>query len=548
MTTFISLGLSSNAARLRQEAVEYLEARIEGYKPAPASLEVILLEAIAQMVSAIYVAAGEVPLAIFQRFGEELLGIPYSGGSAATIELTFESYEAAPTEGYTIRAETYVNVGGFGFKTLSVATIEYGQTSVAVKAIAVEAGEEYNSLSGEAELITALAYIKAVTVSLASTGGSEPETDEEYVEKLRTALTLLAPRPITALDYTNFVLSADLPSGVNAKELIKVARAVSIDGYKPGTTELEGKIESGSLSTIKEVTSFTGITVGTELSGLTIAPGTTVVSFNEGAKTITMSAKASGEHTKGKIKAIGTYGNERCVTTWVLGPEGATVVTANLEAIETFIKGGTILGTAYPERREQNFLFYCEAPQETAVSVSYAAKMLPGFTEATTREEVAKGLERLLDPETWGTLNAYQSTIPWLNDTTVHYNKVLGVIQAAAGIDYVTELKIGTSVAPTPASADVVLVGPTPLPSKLFSQTVTGEVTEGSEVVKGLPASALRTVGMYVSGEGIPAGTYIVEVKSETELKLSAKATGTHSKDSLTIANVLGALEPETYA
>jgi Baseplate J-like protein len=547
---FIDLGLSTNAAALRQEAIEFIEGKIENWKPSEAATIVIVIEALAQIVSAIYAAAGEVPKAIFQKFGEELLGVPYAQGSSATITLVFEAYEAAPTEGLLIPAGTYVSVGGYGFETVSTTTIEHGQTTVTVNAIAVEVGEAYNDLSTEAELVDALAYIKAVSVSTASTGGSEPEGEEGYLERLRRRLTLFTECPVTALNYANFILGADIPSGVTAGQYVSISRAVAIDGYKPGETVFEGKIESGHLSTIKEVTSFTGITVGSEIldTAGVIPPGTVVTAVNESAKEITLSASASGEHAKEKMTSVGTYKNERCVTAWVLGPDAGEVVAANREAIETYIKGGLILGTTYPERREQNFLFYCLAPEETAVSIAYQAKVLPGFDTATCEAEVLKGLERLLAPETWGTLSGYQSNIPWLNDNTVRHNKVLGVIQNVGGIDYVTELKISTNRQPVPGETDVVLAGPTPLPSRLFVQTVTGEITEGSETIKGLPSSAERQKGMYVSGIGIPAGTHIVEVKSESEVKLSAKATATNTKAFLTISSVLATLEAETYA
>ena len=56
----------------------------------------------------------------------------------------------------------------------------------------------------------------------------------------------------------------------------------------------EGKIEAGTLTVIRGVTNWIGVKKGAKLSGLTITGGATISSFSETAKTITMSAPASG--------------------------------------------------------------------------------------------------------------------------------------------------------------------------------------------------------------------------------------------------------------
>ncbi len=54
-----------------------------------------------------------------------------------------------------------------------------------------------------------------------------------------------------------------------------------------------------------------------------------------------------------------------------------------------------------------------------------------------------------------------------------------------------------------------------------------GEIEEGSDLIKGLTTTANLIVGTVVTGEGIPAETTITELVAPGEVKLSAEATET---------------------
>ena len=136
-----------------------------------------------------------------------------------------------------------------------------------VQAQAVGEGEAYNGLSAEVELVSSLNFVKAVTAIGTSAGGSKAEDENKYLNRLVNYLQLSAPRPVTALDYANFALTADIPNAAGTGDVL-VARAVALDGGPPGEATFEGTIESGHLETIKEVTSFTGVTVGSELKDI----------------------------------------------------------------------------------------------------------------------------------------------------------------------------------------------------------------------------------------------------------------------------------------
>lgn len=545
---FADLGVTTDPSALLREAIEFIEEQIEGWEPNEASLLYILLQAVARLAANEQNTAQEITFQIFNAFGTEIIGLPYREGVPARVSLVFESLEAAPSEGYTIPQGTFVSVAGYGFQTTAEAIIPSGETTVTVTAGAVAEGEAYNGLSTEVILEDSLNFVKAVTAESPSSGGMKAEDETEYVNRLVAYLQLSAPRPVTAQDYANFALSADIPNAAG-NGFVEVSRAVALDGYRPGETVFEATVKAGELTLLQEVTSFTGITVGSELKDTAgvLVPGTTVTAINTSAKTITLSTPAKEAHVKEKITSIGTYENERCVTLRVLGPEGAEVPSAEREAIHAYIAGGTIAGKEYPGYREVNFELFVESPAETSVNIRYAVNVLPEYSTSVVEAAILVALERLLSPSTWGAPGAYQSTVLWLNKRTVGYNKVIGTIESVPGVDELTELELSTNESPTPGASSVVLIGPTPLPHKLFSQTVTGNLEAASKKVAGLPKSSERYKGMYVSGKGIPSGTYILSVTSETEVELSANATIKLSATSVTISNVQGALTLESF-
>ncbi len=549
MAEYSDLGVTTDPSALEREALTVLEELVPGFVPNPASLLMILIGVIARLAANLQNTAQEITFQVFNAFGTEIIGLPYREGVAARVSLVFESDAPAPSEGLAIPQGTFVSVAKYGFQTIAEAIIPSGATTVTVVAEAVAEGEAYNGLSEEVVVEDSLNFVKAVTTAAPSAGGVKAEDETEYVNRLVAYLQLSAPRPVTALDYANFALSADIPNAAGTG-YVDVTRAVALDGYKPGETVFEATVESGHLETLKEVTSFTGITVGSELKDVAgvLVPGTTVLSVNEGAKTIALSTAATALHAKQKVTSIGTYNNERCVTLRVLGPGGLEVPTAEREAIQSYIAGGTIAGKAYPGFREVGFLLFVEAPQETSVNVRYAVQVLPEYSTSSVEAAINAALERLISPLTWRAPGAYQTSVQWLNKRIVGYNKVIGVIEGVAGVDELTELELSSSASPVPSTSNVVLIGPTPLPRKLLSQSTTGNLEASGKKVKGLPKSAERYKGLYVSGKGIPAGTYILSVTSETEVEISANATESLTGTPVTIASVQGTLTLEPFA
>ena len=490
MSNFVEVTFSQNEQELAEQAIERLVTLMEekGYSEwsySEADLEIILIGILAGMALTAAQIASVVPNAIFRQFGTQLLKVSYNEGTYAIGKTKWTVVPSGAIR--SIPAGTQIEIGGLGFAVQTETEVPASSSSVTLQVVALERGEEYNKQSGLAAQVNPLDWVLEVQLVGETYEGTNEENDEEYLIRLADTLALQAPRPITAEDYADFLLNA--PESIAG---VKVGRATSIDGYNGAENEFEGKIELGHLTEVKEVTSFTGITKGTELkdAGGVIPSGTTVESFNVSSKIIVMSASATAEHAKEKIKAIGSYENQRYVTTFVTNSKGEALTTEQMEILEHWLKGGEFKGIKYPGYREINFQCPVEAPQYNKISLICEVKVLPEYTKETVKVSVEEALRKFISPATWGNPSVTTSgDVTWLNYVNgeklyspIRYNQVIGVIEAVPGVGYVvsgsTGLKIGLETKPPTGTSDVYMYGAAPLPKLYTEQEV---VTEGGK-------------------------------------------------------------------
>lgn len=463
MNGFVEVQFTKDSATMAQEAIERLIGLMEakgylGWKAQEAALETILTEALSPIGEDVANVAAVVPAAIFRAFGTKLVGLPYNEGASASATTRWTLLEeGGKYPARTIPAGTQLTQGNIAFYVTSSVEVLEGHSTAEVHVVAVELGTEANGLTGLLEPVEAINWVKEVTILGETTGGAAQEEDSEYQNRLQAALELQAPRPITASDYATFIRDAPstiLPSGV------VVGRSTSIDGYNPGTTAFTGTTTEKS-KTLSEVSSFTGITVGTELEGAGIPSHTTVASINTGAKTLEMSAEASATHSKEAVNAIGSYENERMVCTFVTDKEGKALSSGAMTKLETWLK----------EYRELNFNTFVRAPSYSEVYVTAKVHVLKGYEEATVIAAVESALESYLSPATWANpTHAETGAQAWLNKVEgyniVRANSLIGLVESVPGVAYVFAgsegLKLGLSASPS-GTTDVTLPGPAPL-------------------------------------------------------------------------------------
>lgn len=476
MTSFIEVELPTGEQELAEEAKAKLVALVEaagitGFELSDGHMESIMIETEAPTAVVVAQIASVVPAAVFRQYGVQLIKLAFNEGASATATTKWTVVPEVAVR--QIPAGTTIEAGGLGFEVTTETEVKASVSSVEVPVVAVEKGIEYNSVSGVAQQTNPINFVTEVQFIGETSGGVGEEEDSEYLNRLATALTLQAPRPITAENYAAFVF--DIPSSVLPSGVV-VGRATAIDGYNGATNEPEGKVTSGSVK-MTEVTSYTGITVGTEVVGTGVPKGTVVEKVSEAeiaAKELTMSAKATSSPAKTKYKMIGSYENSRYVTTFVANKEGKALSAEAMTAIETWLKG----------YREINFKTPVAAPTENEVFVKTKIHILPEYTSATVKANVETAVKAFLSPATWGNPTASTTgASQWINYVNgvrlygiIRYNSVLEVIGAVPGVAYVfagaTGLEIGLESG-AKGTADLSMVGPAPLPAL---KTITAEV------------------------------------------------------------------------
>lgn len=224
MAEYIELPLTADATALSDLGKEYMADQIAGWVARPGNVESILLEANGQMGAEVVDQAAQIPPLVFAYFGQTILGIPVHEAVPATGSATFAfdpDYVGSVPAGTMVAFE---NPDGNSYVFGTDDDVESAGT-LTVGVTALEPGEEPNGSTGDGEVIDAVDGIASVTMSGAS-GGVAEETEDEYLDRLADALTILAPRPILPQDFATM-----------ARQVPGVGRAVAMDMYQPGTND-----------------------------------------------------------------------------------------------------------------------------------------------------------------------------------------------------------------------------------------------------------------------------------------------------------------------
>lgn len=213
-------------SELVDRALSDAATKLPGARFADGSVEVVLTEAQALVVSEIAYAINRVPGGVMDVL-LRLYGVERDLGAAPTATVTFA---LANTLGHTIPAGTVVRLAvGVGqtldFTTDAEVTAAPGQASVDAAVTGVSNTDAANGIAaGTAlELVSSLPYVDAVTLAVAVAAGADPETEESWrsrgVQRFsRLVTTLVHPEHFTAYALENPL----------------VYRALTLDDYDPG--------------------------------------------------------------------------------------------------------------------------------------------------------------------------------------------------------------------------------------------------------------------------------------------------------------------------
>lgn len=228
MAEYIELALIDDPDALTELGVEYMQQSIDGYIARPGNVETILLEANGQIGGEVVAQASLVAPVIFAYLGQNLLGIGLRPAAQAvsSAAVTFAVDAVVTLEQGAMISVPNPDGSAYVF-TLDVDVVSpAGGGVVGVGITALEPGATANGSYGNAELIDVIDGVVSVAVSTPASGGTDEETDSEYLNRLTSAMTILAPRPILPNDHA---VLAELVEGVG--------RALAIDLLLPGTTD-----------------------------------------------------------------------------------------------------------------------------------------------------------------------------------------------------------------------------------------------------------------------------------------------------------------------
>lgn len=226
---YITVPFVTDPDDLATQAFDYIESRFPGWLPNDGNLEVIHIEAISLIASALAFQASAVPDSIFRWLGP-LVDINPINAAPATVASTWTAIDAS---GYTIHAGTHVGIRVAGddlipFTVVADVTIAPGDTATAAGAVQLQAiaagsaGSGLGTVGGTVELIDPLGWVASIVQTAVTGGGVDAEIDATFLGRLRSEFQLLAPRPILPPDFA-----------VLARTVAGVYRAVAIDGYNP---------------------------------------------------------------------------------------------------------------------------------------------------------------------------------------------------------------------------------------------------------------------------------------------------------------------------
>lgn len=257
MTQFFQLtdlGLLASPTALLQQWLSFMQQSYPGYTPQAGNLEYIQAVIFASWASDLAYQASQGANDLFRTFGTEVVGVLPLLGSAANAVVTVT---ATDTAGYSLAAGSqFLLDNTWGFQSGFDAVIPQGSTSTQLSIYSILPGSAPNGAGVQSvSLNQEVDWVSAVALVSAASGGVDAETDDQYQTRLTEALQQLAPRPITASDYANFVINFQPAAGTDQQE---IGRAAAIDGYDPAPPVGPGwsplAAGTGTLGNEREVT------------------------------------------------------------------------------------------------------------------------------------------------------------------------------------------------------------------------------------------------------------------------------------------------------
>lgn len=223
MPDYIIEPLDTDTESIYADFVEFVRSYYPDWNPNEAQLDVIIARFFAQQTATVADMASRVQRAIYRYMGANLMNIPPLPGSAATATISFHVSDSAHhiLGMGAIVGLTDTNGDMHMFQTLG--DMDAPEDAIewpSIQAQALELGADANNLTGTVEMLEQVDWIDDAQVVGVSSGGSDPEEDEIYIQRLTDNL-LIPRRPTYAQDIV--IMARNIPG---------VWRAAAIDNYR----------------------------------------------------------------------------------------------------------------------------------------------------------------------------------------------------------------------------------------------------------------------------------------------------------------------------
>lgn len=461
---------------LLQDFKDYMAAAVPGWQPDDPAVEVALGAAFADEGSTLYDLLREEADDRYADFGAQILDVPAADPVSAT---AITEWTARDNAGYTLEAGQTLVIGGFGFEVVEETEIPNGSTVASgVEVRALDTGTEPNGAETPVQFDEPPAWVDTVTVTTAASGGTDGDTEEEHIARVRGEASLLSRAPIQADDYETV-----------AQEEDEVARALVRDNYLPGTNEKHSvtidatsgqwtfePMDAGQVASALEW-DITAEELQTALEALSnINPGDVIVTGGPGA-TAPLVVEFSGQYAEQNLTQSVTTdtltggAGTATVTTTVEGTAGQedqdlAVAVYPIDDAGESVSAGTLtsLSTRYADRVIVNTIVSIGRPTYTDVDVDITVEADGTVSHDDLETRVAEAIaDEILNPATFG-LPPVGERLTWKFKDTIRQYEVAAIAARVEGVAFVDGPPLLGANGGATADADLVLDGAAPLP------------------------------------------------------------------------------------
>lgn len=200
MTDFVDIEFTTSVSDLEDIALNYLSDQWDNYVPEDGDPEVILIEGLAPLAQNAIQMGANMPKLALAAFGVQVLGQPYNSGTSAYTSVLFTVQDNA---GYTIPAGSQLEIDGYAFVTTDDAVVPAGSTTIEALVASTERIAAANDLSGTTSTTPLMmpAFVTGMTVQFPTGNGSDPQSDDDYVDQLSRDRRLISKALIVGLDF-----------------------------------------------------------------------------------------------------------------------------------------------------------------------------------------------------------------------------------------------------------------------------------------------------------------------------------------------------------